>query len=556
MTRNLRVLLHCSLFALMPCVAGAAGTYYTYNGSIQRNYGSYTNVYGDNPFYNYGVNNQHMIKSPGCANGNCVKDNGATTGGNVGVAVQQPVQNNAYDNTPVKNNNVRGGEKYSAINESSYVNNTPTRGFKLDAGLSHQFASWKFDMNTAGSKLHYDNLHWNVFDVSGRYDFDMGNTALRVEAGLQYGLQYGDSPMVDDDISGGGFFLQDWYVDLDNDGLADQKWSQRGRAMSVGTSNDGDMLGIHAGIGLVDVWRVGNLRFTPSVGYRYLKYKLETRQNYGLSLDTVSGADNYCQSAGGETQCLPFLVFVDSANNPLLGTIDAVDLNGDGIVDTVSYVSVPDGASFVETENTYYYYQDGVSHSYDVEWAGPYLALDMRYDISAHDAINARVELGLPAYTAEADQPYRPDWQHPKSLEDNGSIGDAYHFGFLANWLHSITDSVMLSVGMTFDYYSVSGATATSYLNPSYYNDYYYYPAVDTNNALASSQYYGSTDYANWTSISGRDLASDKALYESNLATIYYIDGLRAQGWKQESKDEIESLYKSLGVRVGIQAKF
>ncbi|MBO4672527.1 MAG: hypothetical protein J5608_02650 [Alphaproteobacteria bacterium] len=553
MIRNLRVLLHCSLFALMPLMANASADYYTYNGTIQRNYGSYNNVYGDNPFYNYGVYNQHAIQGPGCKNGNCTKNRNAGMPNYTQKAATQA------------DSGKEQSEQYSRVTESPYVNNVPSRGFKLDAGLAHQFASWKFDMATAGSKLHYDNLHWNVLDVSGKYDFDVDGTGLRVEAGLQYGLQYGDSPMVDDDISGGGYFLQDWYVDVNNStewDAGDQIWSQQGHAMSVGTSSDGDMLGIHAGVGLVDAWRVGNLRFTPSVGYRYLKYKLETKRNYGISLDTVSGADNYCQSAGGETQCLPFLVFVDSTNNPLLGTIGPVYVAQDGTLNTegngefvtVSYVSVPSGAQFLETENTYYYYQDGISHSYEVEWSGPYLALDMQYDISANDAVNARVELGLPAYTASADQPYRPDWQHPKSLEDNGGIGDAYHFGFLANWLHSITDSVMLSVGMTFDYYSVSKADATSYLNPSYYNTYYYVPAQTTNQTLVGI--YGTENVDQWIGQPGRDLVNDQALYINNESTMNYIDSMRAQGWKQEAKDEIDSLYKSIGIRVGIQAKF
>ncbi|MBR6838769.1 MAG: hypothetical protein IKM94_04350, partial [Alphaproteobacteria bacterium] len=266
---------------------------------------------------------------------------------------------------------------------------------------------------------------------------------------------------------------------------------------------------------------------------------------------------NYCQSAGGETQCLPFLVFVDDNNSPLLGTIDGTDLNGDGIIDTYSYIKVPSvtsGNLYVETENTYYYYQDGVSHSYEVEWTGPYLALDMEYDFSADDAINARLEFGLPTYTATADQPYRPDWQHPKSLEDKGDFGDAYHFGFLTNWMHSITDSMMLSVGVTFDYYHIGKADATSFLNQGYYTSNYLTPATKTNTYLEGV--YGGSNYLNWTAVSGRDLTEDKAVYESNLGVIADINALAAGGWSQTVADEIESVYKSLGLRIGILAKF
>jgi len=536
MTKNLRFLLHCSIFALLPLVANAAGTYYDYRGTSQRNYNSQAN-YGNsaNPFYNYGTNYGTSVS--GCANGGC--------GGNQ----YAPNNINMYgNNTGMVNANVNSGIDNSRV-ATNPVYDTKDSNFSLDVGFSHQFAMWDFSMKSAASLLDYNNIRWNVFDIGAKYDFNIGNnTVLRLDGGFQYGMQFGDSTMTDDDITGGGYFLQDWSVDLDGDGNADQVWAQQGHALSIGTSSEGDMMGVHVGLGLADFWRSGNLRVTPSVGYRYFKYKLDTKRNYGMSLDTVSGATNYCQSSGGETQCLPFLVFVDSANSPLLGTISGVDIDGDGIADTISYISIPSGAQYVETENTYYYYQDGVSHSYEVEWAGPYVALDMLYNMSVRDAVSARVELGLPAYTSTGDQPYRPDWQHPKSLEDTGKIGDAYHLGLNANWVHALSDSLSLTVGLTFDYYNIGKADATTYLNPDYYNTYYRDPAVATNNALIT--HYGTSDYTTWGS------ADDQVAYLSNLETIAAIDSLAAAGWQQTDTDEIESIYKSMGIRIGVQAKF
>ncbi len=533
MVGKIGVFLNCSVFALLPFMANAAGTYYNYNGTIQRNYGG---PYADS-LYNGGGINAYVTPNGTCgaANGGC----------------------NANANVRANNTQQRTTTRTVVRQTQPYSGNYADTGLSLNAGISHQLASWRFDMSTAGSKLHYDNINWNVFDASANYNFYLGNSLVRLTLGGQYGMQFGDSSMVDDDITGGGFFLQDWNVDLDDDGVADQVWSQQGHALSVGTSNDGNLMGMYAGIGLVDMWKIGSFRVTPSVGYRMFKYKLDTKRNYGMSLDTANGATNYCQSAGGETQCLPFLVFVDDNNSPLLGTIDGTDLNGDGIIDTYSYIKVPSvtsGNLYVETENTYYYYQDGVSHSYEVEWTGPYLALDMEYDFSADDAINARLEFGLPTYTATADQPYRPDWQHPKSLEDKGGFGDAYHFGFLTNWMHSITNSVMLSVGVTFDYYHIGKADATSFLNQGYYTSNYLTPATTTNTYLEGV--YGGSNYLNWTAVSGRDLTEDKAVYESNLDVIADINALAAGGWSQTVADEIESVYKSLGLRVGILAKF
>ncbi|MCQ2580969.1 MAG: hypothetical protein MJ164_02250 [Alphaproteobacteria bacterium] len=508
MTRNL--LLHCSIFALLCGTANAAGTYYNYNGTVQRNY-----VSSANPFFNYGENNTNSVKT------------GYAKGVNAGA--------DRYANVS------RSQTKKVTKSAPAYNSARQNGGFGLDLGLSHQFAEWKFDMATAGSKLHYDNLHWNVLDGVAKYDFNWGNNLVRLQLGGQYGMQFGDSTMVDDDITAGGYEVQAWNVDLNGDATADQVWIQQGRALSVGTSNDGDLTGVFAGIGLVDFWKIGDFRITPSVGYRYLKYKLETKQNNGLSFDTVSGADNYCLTRDGETQCLPFFVFVDGNNNPALGEVDP---------DTF-YIQIPEGVSYVETEGTYYYHQEGVSHSYEVEWSGPYLALDMVYDIAQNDSVNARMELGLPTYKAEGDQPYRLDWQHPKSLEDKRGFGDAYHFGFGANWLHSLTDSVMLTLGVTFDYYNVSGADATSYLNSGYYTTMYLNPAVAENNALAAD--YGTSDYTTWT---GENADRDKSIYVTNLETIDTINSMSANGWKQEMSDEIESIYKSLGIRLGIQAKF
>ena len=523
MARKLQILLHCSIFALLPVVANATGTYVNsyndYKGTVQRNYG---NLGKDaQPFHNYG--NTYGLRVDGY--------NGPS-------ANAMPVVNN---NLNVNTGKTRAKSVRSPVAQKG--------GFGMDAGLSHQFAMWKFDMGTAGSKLHYDNVHWNVFDASAKYDFDIGNTMLRVNAGLQYGMQFGDSSMVDDDITNGGGLVEVWNVDTTGDNNADQTWVQRTHALSVGTSNDGNMTGFHAGLGLVDFWTFGDFRITPSVGYRYFKYKLETRNNYGISLDTVDGATNYCQSAGGEMQCLPFVVFVTAQNQAVLGTISGVDLNDDGVADTFSYITVPQNVAYLETENTYFYSQAGVSHSYEVEWAGPYLALDVDYDITMDDALNARIELGLPSYTSTGDQPYRPDWQHPKSLEDNAGFGDAYHFGFGANWLHSLTDSVMLTLGMTFDYYHVSGADATTYLNPEYFKSSYFYDeAVAANKQFAQNNV--DIAFDNWPT-------ADKEAYLYNLQNIIQpIDALAATGWKQESKGEIESMYKSMGIRLGIQAKF
>ena len=258
------------------------------------------------------------------------------------------------------------------------------------------------------------------------------------------------------------------------------------------------------------------------------------------------------KTENGETQCVPFLVFVSTDDEGAINAAVVGDSPEYGYIEVPNGVGLDNGTTFnaeyVEAENTYFYHQNGTSHSYEVEWSGPYVALDMDYDISDRDAVNARLELGLPAYTSTADQPYRRDWQHPKSLEDKAGIGDAYHLGLGANWAHSLSNSVMLTLGLTFDYYHVSGADATTYLNPDYYKSTYYYDeAIEANDAMLT--YYGS-NFSEWP-----DDAIDA--YNYNLKNIIEpIEEIESAGWQDKTSNEIESLYKSMGIRIGIRAKF
>ena len=69
MAGKIGVFLNCSVFALLPFMANAAGTYYNYNGTIQRNYGG---PYADS-LYNGGGINAYVTPNGTCgaANGGC-----------------------------------------------------------------------------------------------------------------------------------------------------------------------------------------------------------------------------------------------------------------------------------------------------------------------------------------------------------------------------------------------------------------------------------------------------------------------------------------------------
>ncbi len=511
-----RFVLGCSLFALMPVIAQAAGTYY--NG-------------------NYYRSPQTTYSSQGYAQ----RTNNVNT-----AAYNRAGYASTRSTASVRNTGAATTQQAARTTMNNTANASAKNGFWLDAGFTHEMAQWQFEMKENASILHYDNIGWNVFDVKGGYEFDLGKLRGQIDAGFKYGMQSGESHMVDDDITKGGFLRTTWCQSVDSEGnCIGYIGDQIGHAMSIGKSDGGNMFGFNVGFGLTDAFKWGNVRLTPSVGYRYLKYKLETSQNYGLAVDTAK-----CIEVNGEIQCDPAIVvhYTNGSQQVIWGPTDE---NQDGFWD-IAWGTDDDGnpvyADGLYPEGTYYFEQAGVSHSYEVEWAGPYVALDMDYMINANNAVNGRVELGFPGYTATGDQPYRFDWAHPKSVEDKAGMFGAFHLGFGANWMTAITNTLSLSVGLTYDYYSVSDADATTYLNGDYYmgiyNDLYnaYYAMFKENNP----------------GMSDADLTTNTEQAMLNDQNAKYITTLEAEcpGWVCKADSEIESFYKSIGIRVGLSARF
>jgi hypothetical protein len=404
------------------------------------------------------------------------------------------------------------------------------KGFYASAGISHESAVWQFDMKESGSSLHWDNVTWNVIDLNAGYGFDVGNdVGLKLDVGIKFGFQGSESTMVDDDISSGGFETNFYYDDKNGNGIFDAGdvllGSLVGRALSIGKTSGGSMFGYNIGLGLTDKFQVGNMKITPSLGWRSLSYKLNTKNNNGLALEVLEGPNTSCVTVPGtdEVQCGPAIVIQNGSNLQLVW-------NGQSTA-----------GGLIDTGNTYFYGQPGTSHDYSVDWSGPYLAVDFDYFINMYNAVNARVELGLPAYTATGNQPYRPDWGHPKSVEDSAGMGSAYHLGLGANWLTALSDSVQLAIGLTYDYYTMSGADAKTFLNGGYYTGLY---NTLLNNFIAANP--GSTE---------ADALADPGLIGNAMNDILFLQQ-ECPGWVCKQKSEVDSFYRSIGIRVGINAQF
>jgi hypothetical protein len=418
---------------------------------------------------------------------------------------------------------VNAQQQSSAAARGAQAPGGKNSGFYISGGISRQAANWEFTMKQAGSKLSYDNLSWNVLDVNAGYAFGSSAFGLKIDAGMQYGMQAGESPMFDDDISAGGFWLETYYDVNTGNVIGDVV----GHAISIGKSSGGSLMGFNVGMGLTDKFAIGRMKITPSIGYRTMSYSLTTESNYGLSLDT-----GYCITVPGtdEVQCNPFLV-VENANQTPQVIWDNMNTSG----------------GMINTGGTYYYSQPGKSHKYDVSWNGPYAALDLDYEINAFNAVSARVEVGLPAYTATGDQPYRPDWKHPKSVEDTAGFGDAYHLGLAALWATALTDSLSLQIGFTYDYYTVGGASAKTFMN---------------GNAYGVAGYPAGTPYDTiyWDIVNNKFGGSETAALDPTTgnAMAIGIKDLRdsCPGWTCTVDGEVDSYYKSMGIRVGIAGRF
>lgn len=482
------ILFNVVALSVIPAVAGAAGTYY--NSSSYQRYGNNNNSYYNK--YSRGGYGQNYSQ---------------------GYRTTKKVTKKTTKATKKE-------EQQTADKK---------QGFYLDAGIEHQFANWKFEMTNIGSILHYDNLNWNV--VRGDVAYYFGDTTqMQIKAGASYGKQFGESSMSDDDITNGGAVAMEWTAP-DNSELVVA--NQVTHALSTGTSKDGSQLGFYASFGLPNIFTAGKVKFTPSIGYRYLKYELSTNKNYGLSMDTLDSSTShpYITCIYGykdEIQCDPALVFyLNDGGVAVTGRTE--DSSGKVSED----ILVPSGTVGVGTGGTYYYEQSGTTHKYETSWSGPYVALDMEYDINKDNVVYGGVEIGLPIYKSTGDQPYRYDWKHPKSVEDTAGFGDAYHIGLNAGWSTSVGESTSLTLGFTYDYYQVSKANAKTFLDGNYYSEMYnvYVDALE-NNIL--------TDY-------------QRVMLQEEVNSI---EGYASKGWVLEDKSEVKSIYKSMGIRLGVNIKF
>jgi hypothetical protein len=417
--------------------------------------------------------------------------------------------------------------------QTQTVSKKSDSNFYISGGVSRQSAQWNFDMNETGSVLNYSDISWNVFDAKAGYK----KGKLVLDGGLSYGVQAGESTMTDDDITAGG--MKTVYYDT-----SDNEYQTYTKVLSIGKTKGGSLFGMNFGVGLADTFGFGKTKMTPSVGYRMFSYTLKTSDNHGLSV-----ANNWCYDMGGGQFYCPSYMIADDGSMTWGGYNPANDPDGDGSdgdghsYDGYYWWELPSGATMVSNGDTYSFSQSGETHVYDVSWNGPYFALDFDSVINENNALNARIELGFPMYSAKGDQPYREDWEHPTSVEDSAGLFKATHLGLLANWTTMMGKTWGLTFGLTYDYYSVSGADAQTNNNGDYYNGILT-QLYNLGNCSAPGVCTPWVDEAQMYS-TNQTAAAIKDLYESC-----------GNSWSCSLKDEVNSFYKSMGIRVGLTGKF
>jgi hypothetical protein len=197
-------------------------------------------------------------------------------------------------------------------------------------------------------------------------------------------------------------------------------------------------------------------------------------------------------------------------------------------------------------------YLSGETHVYDVSWDGPYAAVDLESDLNDSNRLHARIEVGFPGYKSTGDQPYRIDWEHPKSVEDSKSMFGALHLGLLANWTTALTPAIGLSVGLSYDYYSVANADVKTNLSEDYYGPSYIGSTQEIYDYGITNNYW-TNDNEMYKNAAGYVLGGVNLADALNAAGLYEICG---NSWSCTEKKEVNSFYRSIGIRVGLSGKF
>ncbi|MDR0319738.1 MAG: hypothetical protein LBH81_03300 [Rickettsiales bacterium] len=330
-------------------------------------------------------------------------------------------------------------------------------GLKVSAFAGYESADFGFEMKNTHSEINFNNINWIKFGADAAYMFDAGGTKIEVKGGFEVGTQGESGNVTDDDMSRGGIYIGEAYFETapnvlyGNGGVA-TGFSMTQLVMGVGEQGQGSSLGAFASIGLGNGLKIGDsVVIKPSVGYRYESFKLVGQNMMTMAVQALVARDQYDINAMYDVadNCpgCQIVLFPGDGNAYFAGWVEGFDDYGEPFFLTLAEAA----------------YLDGTTHEYNVSWSGPFIAADLEIKTAPHSAFTLRAELGLPAYTAEADQPYRSDWSHPVSIRDSAPIFGGMHYGLNMNYSAGVSDTMAVNLGWRWDYYTVDGADAETF---------------------------------------------------------------------------------------------
>ncbi|MDR2685788.1 MAG: hypothetical protein LBB23_03405 [Rickettsiales bacterium] len=355
-----------------------------------------------------------------------------------------------------------------------------SKAFEFDVFAGYEGADFGFNMNSAGSEISFNNITWQKIGAAGKGTFDLGGTAVEIKGGLELGTQGKSGTVTDDDMQNGGIWSGFVYFSNGAQDPSLLNWSSLGGdnewvnfgstelAYGVGEQGKGSSLGFFASVGLANGWTLAdNITLKPSVGYRYESYKLIGQNVITTSVLAILGE-------GYDEQGVPYMMgdlqaVADFCGNASNACDVMVVFDKDDIPHFVGFVMGLDDYDepwFLTLASAHAL--DGITHKYDVVWAGPFIAADIEAKLMPKMTANMRIEIGFPGYSSEADQPFRSDLAHPVAFRDSAGMFSGMHYGLMLGYTAAITDGMSVGLDWKWDYYEVKGAASESFYARGY----------------------------------------------------------------------------------------
>ncbi len=402
---------------------------------------------------------------------------------------QQPVY---YDPYMQQQFNMTYNQNITPFN--SYYNQSVIHNLKeweIDIQYRKTYGQFMFETDV-GSLLNWDEMDSTetIFKVSR--DFMIKNRQYVFSA--TYGTGSGTTTRTSDD-------------DIFNEA----------HIISLG-AGDVDLSNWSIGLGMRNLWKIGNWDVTPFIGYKQRKQDF---QMFDHATPSPFYLDYFCTSDNGgiftasdgqvyEGVCTDGIDLLSHVNDltywqdvmyymdPETGDIydnivEEADMFIPGAYDDGEFyaINLSVGDQIYEEDYCYYseqgnfvcisagegginlleafggvssvWLQEGVTHMYFVDWSGPYFALNFERKISNKEDLTFYAEYFLPHYKVWGNWPNRVDWMHDPSFVDEGGSGMGLFFDF--NYKYNFRKNMQFTVGANFEYLKNKNADTTLYFS-------------------------------------------------------------------------------------------